>query len=81
MFDILEHIDLLKEAELMAGHKVSLADLNDIGGPDRIRSKSQVRDRFCTSFLGVVHKVTLGEVLSLIADDRNRVFVTTNSSI
>ncbi len=72
---IFEHLELLEEVELVAGHEVGLVGFDQVGGVDRLGAEAQVGGGDRAGLLRVVDEVALGEVIGLFADDLDRVLV------
>ena len=76
---VLEHVDLVHELELMAGHEARA--VHQVGGADGARARAQVRDRDRAGLLGVVDEVALDVAVGLLADDLDRVLVGADGAV
>jgi len=65
----------------VAGNKVGIAQPNQVRGADFAGTKAQVGNGHRTGFLGVIHKVTLCAIFSLLTNDLDRVFVGAHGTI
>ncbi len=78
---ILEQIKAVDEAYLVASQETGFVIRNEIGGPDGVGTKAQVRNSNATRFFRVILEVTLGVVRGFFTNDFDRVFVGSNSTI
>ena len=74
-----QHVVLSEERKLVYCNEVCALD--EIGTPDRTRTKTEVRYSHRARFLGVVNKITLRVVWSFFADDLDGVFVGAHGSV
>ena len=77
--DVGNHIVLVDIALVMTGNKVSL--VNEICRLDRCLTETQVRNCYTAWFLWVVWEVSLSVQISMVADDLDRVLVSTYSTV
>ena len=75
----LQHVVVLEQLELVAGHEAGAAD--EVGRAQRARAEAQVRDGHRARLLGVVDEVALGEVRRLLGDDLDRVLVGADGTV
>ena len=68
-----QYVLSLQELELMASDEIRRAD--EIGRPDRLRPKAQVRHRLRTGFVRIVDEIPLGIEAGILGDDFYAVLV------
>ena len=74
-----QHVHLLEEAEVVAGHKAGARD--QVGGADRVGPEAQVRGGHRAGLLRVVDEVALRVVRRLAADDLDGVLVGAHGAV
>ncbi len=64
-----------KEQRLVASDKPGVTLASQVGRTNRLRSKTQVRNRHRPRFFRVINEIALHEEISFIADDLDRILV------
>ena len=73
LLQILDHVVLVDIGRVMAGNKISLADV--VGGFNGLVAEAQVRNGDAAGFFGVICKVALRVHIGMVADNLDGVLV------
>ncbi len=77
--DAIEHVVAPNVCRIVAGYEIRLVD--KVWRADLLFSEPQMGYRYPVGFLRVIHKISLGEHVRVVADDLDRILVRADGSI